>query len=91
MNLNKYRNEIDALDKEIVALIEKRMEISKAISEYKYENNLPIRDPEREAQLISSRTEHIEDIALKKAVESVFKAILKSSRAVQEDVQESLD
>ncbi len=83
MKLNDFRNEIDALDKEIVELIVKRMEISKAISEYKYKHNLPIRDANRESELIKNRTEHIEDLALKKALESVFEAILKSSRNVQ--------
>ena len=87
MNLNDYRMEIDALDKEIVALIEKRMDVSKAISEYKYKNNLPILDENREAELIKARTAHITDDAIRIAIESVFKGILKASRDVQQKSQ----
>ncbi len=53
MDINDLRNDIDKIDKELVALIGKRMETAAKIGQYKRENNLPVYDPARERELFS--------------------------------------
>ena len=42
MKLEEYREKIDAVDEKLVALFAERMELSRAIAEYKKENGLPV-------------------------------------------------
>ena len=53
MNLDEIRHVIDALDKEITALLVKRMEVTRDVAAYKKANNLPVYHPEREKAVIS--------------------------------------
>ena len=53
MNLDEIRHVIDALDKEITALLVKRMEVTRDVAAYKKANDLPVYHPEREKAVIS--------------------------------------
>ena len=59
MNLEECRKEIDSIDKELVALFVKRMNVAKEVAEYKKETGKAIYDAERERQLL----EKVEDAA----------------------------
>lgn len=50
MELALLRNEIDAIDTEMVKLLEKRLEVVDRIGRYKQSNNLPVVDKLRERQ-----------------------------------------
>ena len=50
--LSEARKAIDECDRAIARLFEKRMEAVGVIAEYKRSRELPIYDPEREAQVI---------------------------------------
>ena len=50
MDLNDYRKEIDSIDKELVELFARRMNIAADIAGYKRENNIPVLDPQRERE-----------------------------------------
>lgn len=50
MKLEDYREKIDAVDEKLVALFAERMELSRAIAEYKKENGLPVLDASREKE-----------------------------------------
>lgn len=52
MNLDEIRVEIDRLDREIVALLVKRMEVTRNVAAYKQAHDLPIYQPEREKAVI---------------------------------------
>lgn len=52
MNLDEIRVIIDSLDKEITALLVKRMEVTRDVAAYKQANGLPIFQPEREKIVI---------------------------------------
>lgn len=54
MNLDKLRKDIDAVDDEIVKLIENRMKIAAEIASYKKENNLPVLNSAREREILNS-------------------------------------
>ena len=50
--LQKYRNEIDNIDKQITELFEKRMDISKEIAICKKEQEIGILNAKREEEVI---------------------------------------
>ena len=57
MKLEEYRENIDAVDEKLVALFAERMELSRAIAEYKKENGLPVLDALREKEKLKSAAE----------------------------------
>jgi len=50
--LGGYRERIDGLDEQLIRLLAERFEITKAVGQFKAENDLPAADPEREQQQI---------------------------------------
>lgn len=85
LNLNVFREAIDAIDNELMDILIRRMELSKQIAQYKNENNLPTRDRKRELEMIEKRTGSIDDPVVKEALSDVLEAILKASRDVQDN------
>lgn len=57
MEIGELREQIDVIDKEMLALFEKRMQVSSEIAEYKRQNNLPVYDGKREREKIAKVTE----------------------------------
>ncbi|MCR4327850.1 MAG: chorismate mutase [Nanoarchaeota archaeon] len=79
--IDKFRKEIDSVDRRIISLLEERMKISKRIGDFKRKNNLKIRDVKREK-------EFVERVLKKTAldgnfVKSFYQLIFKFSRKVQ--------
>jgi chorismate mutase len=58
MEIADWRNKIDELDEQIVALISKRAEAAKAIGELKKKSALPIYEPMREKDVF----EHVKKV-----------------------------
>lgn len=54
MKLEEYREKIDTVDEKLIALFAERMELSRAIAEYKKENGLPVLDASREKEKLNS-------------------------------------
>ena len=52
MELKDYRNQIDAIDNELVRLFVARMNLSAQVANYKKEHNLPIYVPTREREIL---------------------------------------
>ena len=52
MDIQELRQQIDAIDRELVALYCRRMETARAIGQYKRENGLPVLDSQREQELL---------------------------------------
>lgn len=82
--IEKKREEIDAINKELVSLIAKRIGIAKEIGALKKQENIPVQDHEREHLVLTqART----DAALYNIdpsyIEDVFRAIMKGARDVQ--------
>ena len=50
-HLKQLRELINKIDEEIAGLFSERFDITHQIGEYKKTNNLPIQDPQREAEL----------------------------------------
>lgn len=80
------RQELDKIDRELVKLFERRMEVSRRVAEYKRENNLPVLDAGREEQVLLSRVEMLSDKSLEDSVKALFKEIMRLSRLTQEEM-----
>ena len=52
MELKDIRNEIDSIDRELVDLFCKRMDLAGKVAAYKTENNLPVYAPSREREIL---------------------------------------
>jgi chorismate mutase/prephenate dehydratase len=57
MDLKEARDSIDRIDRELVDLFCRRMEVNADIARYKKENGLPLTDPERELQKLVAVTD----------------------------------
>ena len=51
-SLEDYRKEIDSIDRELISLFEKRMNVAIKVGEYKKERNLPVFNAKREEEVI---------------------------------------
>ena len=77
MELSDLRNEIDAIDDELVKLFTHRMDVASKIAEYKRLNNIPILVPARERAKLS-------DVAEKAGPEMAnYTRVLYSSSSIQ--------
>ena len=59
MDLSECRKEIDNIDKELVQLFEKRMNVAINVAKYKIENNLPIFNEAREVEVIKKNVDRL--------------------------------
>lgn len=57
MELKQLREEIDQIDRELVDLFLRRMNVSAEVAEYKKEHDLPVFDPSRERALLNKISE----------------------------------
>ena len=57
MKLDELRNQIDAIDQQLVPLFTQRMALSAQVADYKKEHNLPIYVPAREREILSKVAE----------------------------------
>lgn len=83
LDLQKIRNQLDVIDQEIVALFEKRMELSGEVAAYKIDTGKPVYDRERERQKIDSVTQLTGNQFQKKAIQELFTQMMAISRHFQ--------
>ncbi len=82
MDLDKCREKIDSIDKELVSLFVQRMEVAKDVAEYKKANGKGVYDAERERKLL----EKVEDAAGEEYgdyTRRLYSSILEISKAYQ--------
>ena len=86
MDLDELRKEIDAVDRQIVALFEKRMEISERIAAYKQKEGMPIRDEAREAEKIRQVQNLTHTDFNRQHIEELYTLFISLSRKLQEEL-----
>ena len=84
MDLKDLRNEIDAIDEQLIPLLIKRMNISKQVSEYKVERGIPVLNSEREQQILDDVEAKCEELG--NTIKTVFSATMDASRAIQHKI-----
>ena len=82
--LENLRCRIDAIDKELITLFEKRMETVHNIAEYKTANNLPVLNQGREDAIISKVSDSIKNKEYLDSATDFIKDIMAISRKYQE-------
>lgn len=83
MNLDIIRQEIDQLDQELVALLEKRMQLVNQVAAYKKATGKPILDTRREEAVLQKVASRVENKAFEETVVNTFADIMKNSRDYQ--------
>ena len=83
IDLGKLRSEIDVIDRQIVELFEKRMEICGEVAEFKIETGKKVFDREREKSKIETLTQLAHNDFNKHGIEELFLQIMAMSRKLQ--------
>lgn len=81
--LEEYRNQIDAIDRELVRLFLERMEVTGKVGEYKKAQGIPVLDAARERQVLSAKAALADDPARKADVHALYESIMAISRRQQ--------
>jgi prephenate dehydrogenase len=83
-DLRETRELIDELDKEMVQLLARRLQLSKRAGLAKAKQGKAIRDPEREQQLLAERGKWAKDIGIdEQDICGIFELVLRFSRKAQ--------
>lgn len=82
-DLSNIRESIDKVDKELVKLIEERMDLAAKVAEYKKTVNKPIYDRDREIQKIESLKAITNNPQYKESIEEIFLQLMAISRKYQ--------
>jgi prephenate dehydrogenase len=83
--LRETRDLIDEVDRELVALLARRSQLARRAAKAKAELGRGIRDPRREADLLSARRAWAEELGLdSESVEEIFRAVVRFSLAAQQ-------
>jgi len=80
------RNELDSIDKEILVLLENRMDIIRKIGEIKSKLDIPIEDIEREKEIIKNLTNFSHNKLSDRQLIRIFKAVFQSSKNEQKNI-----
>lgn len=81
--LNALRDSVRQIDKDLLALFEKRVSLSKEIAQYKLKAELPIYDAKREEKNIRELSSLIEDSAVRDHFVSWYQMLMDISKKIQ--------
>ena len=84
--LENLREKIDTIDKEMIALFEKRMDVVADIAEYKIKNNLPILNQNREDIVISKVKSIVKNKEYTDSAIDFIKDIMEISKKFQQKI-----
>ena len=86
--LDEARARLDAIDRDLLTLLAERARITRELTEWKRSAELPLRDPEREAQMVAARRAQAQALGLDPwLAEAVTRAVLASNRGLcDEDI-----
>jgi len=84
-SLDEIRNKIDAIDAQMRALFEQRMDCIQAVAEYKFNNHGNIFDQIREEKMLDKNLIQLKNKNYTKEYERFLQEILVSSKDYQKD------
>ena len=82
MELGDYRDRIDEIDRRMVELFARRMEVSAEIARYKAEKGLAVRDPRREEEKLQAVAEASPE-AIREYTTRLYTVMMELSRSYQ--------
>jgi len=84
--LEQCRKEIDEIDKELINLFERRMDVAIRVANYKKENDLPIYNEERESKVIKKNVDNLKNKNYDLLARRFFLSVMELSRSLQESI-----
>lgn len=82
-DLELTRKEIDQVDQQLVALLEKRMQLVNDVAAYKKTTGKPILDTSREEIVLNKVASRVQNKAFEETLVNTFADIMKNSRNYQ--------
>ena len=83
MDLDMIRSQINQLDEELVALLEKRMELVDQVAAYKRATGKPVLDASREKAVLERVGKLVQKDDYRSAIQATFSDMIAQSRAYQ--------
>lgn len=84
MDLSEWRARIDALDQQLVDLLNQRMQYVLEIGRLKREHGRPVQDPDRERAILEQLTTYNQGPLSTQAIEELFTRIMQEARNLEE-------
>ena len=84
--LENLREKIDSIDKEMIALFEKRMDVVADIAAYKIKNNLPVLNQNREDIVVSKVKSTVKNKDYADSAADLIKNIMEISKKFQQKI-----
>lgn len=79
--LEVLRSMIDALDRDLMQIVARRMALVVEVAAYKRQHGIRIRDARREREVLADRAQLAEELSLPRGeIESIFRVLLRASR-----------
>ncbi len=86
VELNALREQIDAVDKQMLALLAQRLALVEQVGHVKSQHGLPIYAPDREAAMLASRRAEAEKIGVPpQLIEDILRRTMRESYASEKD------
>ncbi len=84
--LAKFRDQIDAIDQEVLALLNKRASLAQSIGHVKAKTDAPVMRPEREAQVLDRLNSANQGPLTSQHIHVLFKEIMSACRSLEREV-----
>ncbi len=85
VDLNKIRQNIDLVDKKLAQALEERLQLVMQVAEYKHRQGLPVKDVEREKQVIAKVTGLLKNQDYAPAVAQIMRSIIDTACILEEE------
>lgn len=82
-SLDSYRSKIDSIDREIVELLNERMQLADKIGQLKKQASADILDNDREKHVLSRVSSLARFDPLKERIEKMYRLVFEASRGMQ--------
>lgn len=79
----RFRNQIDKIDRQIIALLNKRAKTAVRVGHIKKKLRLPVRNPAREEMVIQRAEKAAKRPLNKKLIDPIFRQIIEACSSVQ--------
>ena len=87
MDLKEMRDKIDAIDRQIVSLLNARYEVVREVGKWKLERGLPIYVPEREKALLEKLDSLNQGPMLKSTLHSIYREIMSGAYPLEQQLR----
>jgi chorismate mutase/prephenate dehydratase len=84
--LKPLRDQIDAIDAQLITLLNQRARVAQQVGHVKAESNAPVFRPEREAQVLERVAEHNHGPLASADLKSIFREVMSACRALEKRV-----